>query len=245
MSKRFYDTDWWKNMVISIVGTVVGIVLTFGTTFYIEKKDKEKMVRKTVVITLHNLDAKINNLNSSLEWMKHADSLFQAVARRIPDHLSEVAEDTLLAAYDAFTYRNVSVSESIAENVFSNSIEIWEYVDDEHIIGRISNCYSFCGFCTETLDKMQQERAAVYEGYLKQIKVIRRTPEAVRQFFQRPELGYQMALHVLYTQMIDRTLKVVNQMHKRNKIELGISQEELDAAGDLLTDEDYKELTDS
>lgn len=34
-------------------------------------------------------------------------------------------------------------------------------------------------------------------------------------------------------------------MHKRNKIELGISQEELDAAGDLLTDEDYKELTDS
>ena len=36
-------------MVISIVGTVVGIVLTFGTTFYIEKKDKEKMVRKTVV----------------------------------------------------------------------------------------------------------------------------------------------------------------------------------------------------
>ena len=67
-------------MVISIVGTVVGIVLTFGTTFYIEKKDKEKMVRKTVVITLHNLDAKINNLNSSLEWMKHADSLFQAVS---------------------------------------------------------------------------------------------------------------------------------------------------------------------
>ena len=39
---------------------------------------------------------------------------------------------------------------------------------------------------------------------MKQIKVIRRTPEAVRQFFQRPELGYQMALHVLYTQMIDK-----------------------------------------
>lgn len=146
MSKRFYDTDWWKNMVISIVGTVVGIVLTFGTTFYIEKKDKEKMVRKTVVITLHNLDAKINNLNSSLEWMKHADSLFQAVARRIPDHLSEVAEDTLLAAYDAFTYRNVSVSESIAENVFSNSIEIWEYVDDEHIIVASVTAIHFAAF---------------------------------------------------------------------------------------------------
>lgn len=230
-------------MVTSIVGTVVGIVLTFGTTFYIEKKDKEEMARKTVVITLHNLDAKINNLESSLEWMMHADSLFQAIARRIPDHLKEVDEDTLLAAYDAFTYRDVSVSENIAESIFSNSIEVWEYVDDEHIIGRISNCYSFCSFCTETLDEMQQERTADYKDYLKQVKVIRRTPEAVRQFFQRPELGYHIALHVLYTKMIDRTLKVVNQMHKRNKIELGISQEELDAAGDLLTDEDYKELT--
>lgn len=46
MSKRFYDTDWWKNMVIAIVGTVVGIVLTFGTTFYIEKKIRRKWFEK-------------------------------------------------------------------------------------------------------------------------------------------------------------------------------------------------------
>ena len=40
-------------------------------------------------------------------------------------------------------------------------------------------------------------------------------------------------------------MKVLAQMHKRNKKELNIPQEELDAAGNLLNEEDYKELDES
>ena len=125
----------------SLVGTVVGIVLTFGTTFYVEKKNKAEMAHQTVVITLHNLDAKIKNLKESTAWMNHIDTLFQAVLEHTPTDLDKMNPDTLLAAYDGFIYLDIRLSENVAESIFSNSIEVWEYMDDERIIGRISNCY--------------------------------------------------------------------------------------------------------
>ena len=36
MKQRFLDKDWWKNTTGATAGTIIGIILTFGTTFYIE-----------------------------------------------------------------------------------------------------------------------------------------------------------------------------------------------------------------
>lgn len=229
----------------SLVGTVVGIVLTFGTTFYVEKKNKAEMAHQTVVITLHNLDAKIKNLKESTAWMNHIDTLFQAVLEHTPTDLDKMNPDTLLAAYDGFIYLDIRLSENVAESIFSNSIEVWEYMDDERIIGRISNCYMFSNYCAETQQKLQRERLALYQDFLKTQKSLRHTPETARAFFQRPEVQFQLSLHILQTKAVNRTMKVLAQMHKRNKKELNIPQEELDAAGNLLNEEDYKELGES
>ena len=213
----------------SLVGTVVGIVLTFGTTFYVEKKNKAEMAHQTVVITLHNLDAKIKNLKESTAWMNHIDTLFQAVLEHTPTDLDKMNPDTL--------------SENVAESIFSNSIEVWEYMDDERIIGRISNCYMVSNYCTETQKELQTERLALFQEFLKTQKSIKRTPETARTFFKRPEVQFYLSKHAALTEFISSySMRILTLMHNRNKKELGIQQEELDAAGNLLNEEDYKEL---
>ena len=236
----------------SLVGTVVGIVLTFGTTFYVEKKNKAEMAHQTVVITLHNLDAKIKNLKESTAWMNHIDTLFQAVLEHTPTDLDKMNPDTLLAAYDGFIYLDIRLSENVAESIFSsenvaesifsNSIEVWEYMDDERIIGRISNCYMVSNYCTETQKELQTERLALFQEFLKTQKSIKRTPETARTFFQRPEVQFYLSKHAALTEFISSySMRILTLMHNRNKKELGIQQEELDAAGNL-NEEDYKEL---
>ena len=51
MKQRFLDKDWWKNTTGATAGTIIGIILTFGTTFYIENRNKAEMARKTVMMT--------------------------------------------------------------------------------------------------------------------------------------------------------------------------------------------------
>ena len=242
MKQPFYKTHWWGETMTSLVGTVVGIVLTFGTTFYMEKKDKADMARKTVIITLHNLDSRITNLEQGMAWMNHVDTLFRVVSRHGAGDLQGVPADTLLAAFDIFTYQDIQLSENIAESIFANSIEVWEYMDDERIIGRISNCYAFSNFCAEVQQQLQEERTAIFKDYLKQLKVMEHTPEAARGFLSRPDVQFHLDMHSLRTGMLNNTLKIIVRMHERNKQELGIPQEELDAAGKLLTEEDYAAL---
>ena len=54
--KQFFDKDFWKNTAGCTVGTLIGILLTFGTSSYLENRNKTEMARKTVMLTLHNLD---------------------------------------------------------------------------------------------------------------------------------------------------------------------------------------------
>lgn len=53
----------WKSrnlmlpeLIVTLIGTVIGILLTVGVTYISEKKDKEEMARKALMLTIHNLD---------------------------------------------------------------------------------------------------------------------------------------------------------------------------------------------
>lgn len=85
MKQRFLDKDWWKNTTGATAGTIIGIILTFGTTFYIENRNKAEMARKTVMITLHNLDSAIDTMEMLLQELQRRDSLFTRVCSLMPD----------------------------------------------------------------------------------------------------------------------------------------------------------------
>lgn len=74
--KQFFDTDWWKNTTGCTVGTIIGILLTFGTSFHLENRNKAEMARKTVLLTLHNLDASTRNMQTLLDELQQYDTLF-------------------------------------------------------------------------------------------------------------------------------------------------------------------------
>lgn len=40
--KQFFDKDFWKNTAGCTVGTLIGILLTFGTSSYLETGAKPK-----------------------------------------------------------------------------------------------------------------------------------------------------------------------------------------------------------
>ena len=88
--KQFFDTDWWKNTTGCTVGTIIGILLTFGTSFHLENRNKAEMARKTVLLTLHNLDASTRNMQTLLDELQQYDTLFTRAASLMPDRLGEM-----------------------------------------------------------------------------------------------------------------------------------------------------------
>lgn len=65
------------ELLISIIGTIIGVVVTVGVTYYSEKNDKESMARKIAMLTIHNLDVSINSMSRLVNEMSRQDSIFQ------------------------------------------------------------------------------------------------------------------------------------------------------------------------
>lgn len=241
MKQRFLDKDWWKNTTGATAGTIIGIILTFGTTFYIENRNKAEMARKTVMITLHNLDSAIDTMEMLLQELQRRDSLFTRVCSLMPDKYEQMGNDSLILFVNTFGSHRMNITDNTAESIFSNSFEVWQYLDDEKVIGRIGNCYSILHACYEQYNKIQNLRMDAFRAYWYQYPPTDypNPKEAFLALIQRNDVRYVLSVHNTVVRLLERTYGIMHRLNERNKQVLGIPQEKLDEIGNLLEQNSY------
>ena len=220
--KQFFDTDWWKNTTGCTVGTIIGILLTFGTSFHLGNRNKAEMARKTVLLTLN-------------------DTLFTRAASLMPDRLGEMGDDSLRIFINAFGSRRLLMTDYTTSSIFSNSFEVWQCLDDEKVIGRIGNCYSVLDVCNEEYKRMEALRMKAFQAYWGECPPMDYpdVEKAAKALLMRNDVRYVLQIHPNITQMLRNTHDIVCQLNERNKQVLRITQEELDEAGKLLEKNSY------
>lgn len=239
--KQFFDKDFWKNTAGCTVGTLIGILLTFGTSSYLENRNKTEMARKTVMLTLHNLDASTRNMQTILDELQQYDTLFTRAASLMPDRLGEMGDDSLRIFINAFGSRRLLMTDHTTSSIFSNSFEVWQCLDDEKVIGRIGNCYSVLDVCDEEYKKMEALRMKAFQAYWDECPPMDYPDieKAAKALLMRNDVRYVLQIHPSITQMLRNTHDIVCQLNERNKQVLHITQEELDEAGKLLEKNSY------
>jgi len=223
------------ELIVSILGTVAGIVLTVGITYCSEKREREDMARKTVMLTIHNLDVSIGGMERIIDDLNRQDSIFNNVRENLSASAT-VDEDTLAMFVSSLYSHNVRPIDTSTEAVFSSNIETWKNIDDPRVIGRIANCYSIMKKCGEEFDRIEREK---YDAFI--------------QFYDnRPDASVmsdrETAAALLSQNRIVRILDALPQeinllrqmtaqakaLNERNKKESDLKQEELDEIGNLL-----------
>lgn len=237
--KMFHLSEWWMNALASTFGTILGIVLTVGITYWQQMENQKEMTRKIAKITLHNIDVRLNNITNSCERLMIKDSVYAKLQTYMPDKLDKLPEDSLKQCMDLLLYENFMAQDTKSEEIFSSSFEVWQFLDDEKVIGRISNCYSFLEMSETLITEIEQKLSqysykntadimaqdAEYDGY-KVAKSYLKNPEMMAVYLK-------MNLIPLIYNMVD----TVEELNEKNKEVLGISQKELDALSDLLEDD--------
>lgn len=60
-------SDFWTQTLSCTLGTVIGIVLTFGTSAWIEYREKQEMERTAALMVIRNLDSFIDELDETVK----------------------------------------------------------------------------------------------------------------------------------------------------------------------------------
>lgn len=241
--KKFQISTWWQDVASCSFGTIVGIALTVGITFWQQRGDQKEMTRKITKITLHNLDVRIDHIKDVTDILAAKDSIYWSMQKIAAHDFEKQQPDSLLDNLNQLATTYYPLTDTKSEVIFSHSFEVWQYLEDEKVIGRISNCYSMVEFGEKLATECEAKVVdALYRCQLKIIEqgIEERPAEMVKLLMRHPEtvVAFQGISKVV--QMLRDIASIARQLNDRNKLVLGLSQEELEEVGNLLEQNYYK-----
>lgn len=228
-------TNLFSELFVTLVGTVLGIVLTVGVTYCSEKKDKEAMARKVVILTIHNLDVEIRSMERLVDELASQDSILNYVLERRTS-VAKISPDTLEMFVSALYSHHIRSIDSSTEAIFSSNFEIWKYIDDPKVIGRIANCYSLMNKCGDEYDRIEKEK---YECFISAYDTvspsIRESDEKLTdELLQQGRILRVIEALPAEIELLHQLIENAKALNDRNKSLLEVKQEELDEIGNLL-----------
>ena len=131
----------WKQFLIGVLGTAIGVGLTFFLSGLDNRNRKEHAQRLTAIMVIHDIDNTIEILKGVKEAEVESDKLFQYVLKR-KDSLETVPNDTLVRVlnlltsnYDDFTF------DTSKENIFNSDFDSWQNIGSMKFIDNVQSFF--------------------------------------------------------------------------------------------------------
>lgn len=227
--KLFGETGWWSNMTSSFVGALLGILITFGTSSYIEYRDKQEMMRKTTLMTIHNIDRYIISMEEEVQGLCQRDSVFQFILSRYPKQLHQVSKDTLELFLNSLNHINFFALDSSAEGIFTHSIDVWKNVENTLVIEGIGDCFAIKNMFVSHYEHIRDTRREIFLDFCsKKFVTDYKTPAlVVRAFLDNPRARYFVAEYGLHVFLLGKCTEGLKALSQRNKEMISVTEEEL------------------
>lgn len=134
--------SWSKELLMSVIGTTISIVLTFGTAYLIEQHQRKAEGREIAMMVIHDIDLYAKTLRVMAEEEAKNHDLAMYVIEHI-DSIDKIPFDTIGAVInyiyssEGFEFR---VDDSI-EKTFQSNQEIWRSIDAPSFIDLARNFF--------------------------------------------------------------------------------------------------------
>ena len=132
---------WLTALLISIIGTAIGVGLTFAVNNWMDKRQKQQTQRLMAIMVIHDIDESINTLKTLKEQVETMYNATVYVREHI-DQLDSMPNDTLSLAL-AFIVDDGEVFrfDNSKEKIFHSSPDTWQNLGCMKFIDNVQSCY--------------------------------------------------------------------------------------------------------
>ena len=133
-------TDW-KQFLVSVLGTAIGVALTFVVSGLLERRNKAQAQRLTAIMVIHDID---NTIQVLKDWKdqeeKEGDKLRLALKQR--DRLDVMPYDTLIDILQLLTDSNMAFSfDTSKEKIFNSDLDTWQNLGNLAFLDNVQDFY--------------------------------------------------------------------------------------------------------
>lgn len=233
-NKGLSAREWFEQVSIAFIGTVLGIIVTVGVTLWQQRKEQHEMADKITQMTLYNINLRIASFQEHLSLLKEQQAAYDSIMKYMPDRIDKIDPDSLKAYYSKVNYLYFGMHDMKTEEIFGSSIDVWKAFDDVKVINRISNCYSILDFCEqkfELLNNYMLTASNELNGTLNNRKVD--TLEETRYFVMQPSTTITYDMIKELTPLLSHAIEVAEDLNSDNIETMGYTPDELRKIGNL------------
>ena len=210
----------------STLGTIIGIVLTFGTSAWINHREKQETERTAALMVIHNLDSFTEDLGEMVRELQAIDSINMKLldAR---DRSHTVCEDTLQLFVSGILTHNFNTVDETAETIFSSNIETWKSIGNSEFIELAGNCFSVKRLMVKFQEGLEAEKNELSDLYLKTILYADHPAESTPLLHSATFCSHIKKQHDFYLCGMEQGVKVLRKQTDKCKRLMNVTDEEL------------------
>ena len=127
---------WAKELLLTILATSVSIVLTFGTAYQIERREKANAQRQMAMMIIHDIDMNIMQMEKVDSIIREfGDLQLQIIEGKYEDDINTA--NVALAMLDPVSVEFPETTELI----FNSNVDTWSTIGNVDFIDNVSHCY--------------------------------------------------------------------------------------------------------
>lgn len=229
-------TEFWQSTLSNTLGTIIGIVLTFGTTLGLQRCERVKTERTTALMVIHHLEYYCETLEEDIALLQMQDSLNRVVWDHWPDRYDQIPDDTLQLFLNGLTMRSFVANDNTVESIFSSNIDTWKSVGSSEFIELAGKCFSATHLISQIREEMDEWKQQNYKT-LMLTTVYTDHPtntlaETTARVFCSPELcSFIKIQRNTYIPTLQMGLNIIKDYNEKNKQLMHVTDSDLEQFG--------------
>ena len=240
MPNKFFDRNWWKDFLVAILATTVSIVLTFGTSKWVERNNQKKERRLTALMVMSSIESFARSIDESAEVWDRLDSVAVWLLRMPIEEVERLGEEPFTDAVNEVFQAPIIRHDQTAETIFSSNIDTWKNMGNFQFVDNVGACFSQMNWIEEKINEESVEysntQARIFNNFLDYPgKTF--TEKLLRDEQARKQLQMPNSFKAWLAYCSDN----LRRMNRKNMKLIGIPEEEVLAFNDARADVDIEE----
>ena len=236
--KSTYKKIDWQDFFISVIGTAIGIAITFIVDGMLERRSKAQAQRLTAIMVIHDIDSSVEIVKEMREEEERNGELLRFILKQ-KDHLEEVPYDTLTSVLGILADSRSEFSfDTSKEKIFNSDLDTWQNLGNMAFLDNVQSFYHYRQWAQEGMNESTMwQRPISNEEYMQLIMrggwVTKEAFAAAIQPFLKEKLQDNRVVYYInisssrldyLTQLIDYWTG----LNDENKFLMGITDQELE-----------------
>ena len=240
--KKRLRAPLWMQLLISIIGTAIGVGLTFAVNNWMDNRKKEEAQRLMAIMVIHDIDESINTLKTLKEKMEKEYNATLYVQEHL-DQLDSVPNETLHLVLSFIVENEEEFRfDNSKEKIFHSSPDTWQNLGCMKFIDNVQSCYYYRQTFQDAYNKLSTWRkpvsVEVYEAMnngnsnlsLEEVidKYYAKMRKLLKEKLDDEHVKYYIDCTPIKLGKIAGLIKYWTQINDENKFLMSITDEELE-----------------